>query len=58
MDRAHNLYLFAVRENADEKRLAEIDAALEPPSDYRVDGKPAWYDEDDAWESFANQLGR
>lgn len=54
-----NAYLFAIREHADDKRVAEIARALEPPASYRVDGRPAWYgsDEDawDAWEQAARR---
>ena len=55
-DRACNAYLYALREHADEDRLAQIDAALEPPRSYRVGGAPAWYGSDeDAWAQFASQ---
>lgn len=55
-DRAVNAYLWAIREHANEDRLAQIDAALEPPRSYRVQGAPAWYGSDeDAWAEFARQ---
>lgn len=51
-----NAYLYAIRENATEEQLAEIDAALEPPVTYRHKGAPVWYgSDDDAWAEFARQ---
>jgi hypothetical protein len=51
-----NLYLFAIRENASEEQLAEIDEALAPPATFRVGGAPLWYgDDDDAWSQWSSQ---
>lgn len=48
-----NLYLYAIREHADEKRLAEIERALEPPVASRVNGRPAWYgDDEEVWQAW------
>lgn len=55
-DRAANLFLFAIRNNADEKRLEELDDALRPPKRMKVNGVPAWYGSDeDAWAEFTRQ---
>jgi hypothetical protein len=52
-----NLYIYAIRENADEKQLDEIDRALEPPLTAKTGGVPSWYgSDDDAWESFSVQV--
>jgi hypothetical protein len=52
-----NLYLFAIRENADDEAMATIDRALEPPLSMTRGGVPAWYGSDeDAWESFSYQV--
>lgn len=57
VDRAYNLFLYRAREHADEKQRAAIDKALEPPVTYKVNGRPAWYgDDEDAWQEFAVQL--
>jgi len=54
---AISLYLFALRYNADERRIAQIEEALTPPVTYRVAGAPAWYgDDDDAWSEFERQV--
>ena len=55
-DRAVNTYLYAIRENANEDDLLLITEALTPPRQYRVNGVPSWYGEDDdAWQQFATQ---
>jgi hypothetical protein len=58
-DRACNVYLYALRENASEETLAEIEDALIPPVTAKLaKGVPAWYgDDDDAWESWSVQVG-
>lgn len=54
LDRALALYLFAVREHADEETRSKIDEALAPPLTARRDGVPAWYgSDDDAWSQFS-----
>lgn len=54
MSRAVNAYLFAIREYADERRLDEIEAALEPPNRWDEQRQaPAWWvDDEDAWDAF------
>ena len=44
-DRAVNAYLSALRENADEKELARLEAALTPPA---RGGVPSWWESDEA----------
>ena len=53
--RAVNLYLFAVREWADEERLDMIEAAIEPPNQWdSLRRTPVWWkDDEDAWSAFA-----
>jgi len=53
------MYLWAIRENAGEKQLEEIDRALEPPRSFRHAGAPSWYGSDeDAWAEFSAQVTR
>ena len=56
VDRALNLYRYAILEHADEKQREKITEALTPPKDARFGGVPAWYGSDeDAWAEFARQ---
>lgn len=54
MRRAINLYLFAIREHANEALLEEIEDALEAPNVFdTVTGRPAWYSSDEeAWREW------
>jgi hypothetical protein len=52
-----NLYLFAIKEHADDKQMAEIESALEPPLTAKTNGVPTWYgSDDDAWQDFSVQV--
>lgn len=55
MRRAINVYLFAIREWADEDKLAEIEEALTAPNrlDPTTRAPRWWVDEDDAFAGFA-----
>lgn len=44
-----NAYLFALRENADEKTIDKIEDALTPPLSVRVNGVPVGFGEDEMW---------
>ena len=55
-DRGFNLYLWAIREHADDERRAAIDRALEPPVTMRVDNRPAWFGSDEeVWSEWQTQ---
>jgi hypothetical protein len=49
--------LYAIKEHASDKDLAEIESALEPPITSKTGGVPTWYGSDeDAWEQFTVQV--
>lgn len=61
MYRAINLYLFMLREWADDKQRNEIDRALRPPLTWRDPrtGLPAdWGDEADEWAEWERAARR
>ena len=52
-----NLYLFALRENATDEQILEIEEALTPPVVAKVGNVPAWYGSDeDAWTEFNHAM--
>jgi len=56
------MYLYMLREWADEETLAKIDDALRPPAEWRdpMTGLPAGFsdNEDDDWEDWARAMRR
>jgi hypothetical protein len=56
-DQAINLYLYALTEHADQETRERINRALESPVQFRMNGAPAWYgDDDDAWATFQKAM--